>query len=612
MTQPSTDPCTLLGQLEQAVQARRHAEAFAAAASLLDALDGPAALVALTTPGSRVDPYTGAVAFCGRFAAAWSTLLLDDAVTVAQVPVVRLLRSLQTLHLLVHGSPVGHLDDAMRTLHRRVGGRHSGASGLRFALLWVPGSRLGIDLFALYASMPQVIAAQAVATVAALVACTPETDAARTAAIDFLNSGRARPEDYAVFGMSPDLGAAWMRCSYAPSPTGHDVKNFLNAVLLRCARIDAVAAPSSVTGHPGMQPAKPVMLVPLDQFASHHAMYRCYAPVIVACRARFRVVALVRRGTLDAPAEQLFDEILDADAAQPVAGESSWPARVRLAQSCRPDLVFYPSVGMRQLTAVLALQRLAPVQAMTVGHPASSFSPQMDFLLTETQWVVDPARYRECVVPLPRGTLRYSLPAAGMSAAVAADDDAVVRVAVPSICQKWTWPFLETLQRVAARAGTRAEFHFFSGVTGCGHAAAVAAVRRFLPEAVVHPALPYEKYVAALARCHLQAGTFPFGGTNSIIDSLLHGLPVLCMAPVDARGAQDADFVERAGLPDWLVAADVDSYADKLLRLIEDRAWRDELRSMLADRARVASVFMDGGKPEAFADALYGLLPSRA
>lgn len=604
---PSTHeagPLELLSAFEDAVHARQQVRAFDFATELVHGLCSRWLHLNLAPVGYAGHPYPVNAAFCERFAAAWATLLLADDFDIRTVRAPLLLRNLQMLHLLVQGTADGTLDTAIRALNARMGGKHTGLSLARVALLWVPGSRLGLDIVSLRAHIPQIVAAQTVASVAALVAWTPETHAARENAMLALTDGRIGQTDYDLMGISNDLLTAWMRCSYSPAPRAHAVKTFLNSVIDRGTPAAPPLDPAPVQpGH------KPVMVVPLDSFASAHAMYRCYGPVLAACRRHFTLVALARRDALDAQATTLFDRVHDLDAECAAGDGIDYGAVMRIAAAHRPALVFFPSVGMRTLTATLALRRLAPVQVMTYGHPATTLSPVMDYGILETQWIVDSTRYSERILPVPRGTLRYTLPPGHVPATRdTLDADPVVRVAIPSIAAKWTQPFIAALQQVAARTGARAEFHFFSGVTGISYAAASNAVHRLLANAVVHPALPYDDYCRLLARCHVQAGSFPFGGTNSIIDSLLNGLPIVCMAPEDARGAQDADFIDRAGLPSWLVARDVPSWIDTLAGLINDRARLAGLRAMLADRDRVRACFMAEGKPEHYADTLLRLV----
>jgi predicted O-linked N-acetylglucosamine transferase (SPINDLY family) len=55
-----------------------------------------------------------------------------------------------------------------------------------------------------------------------------------------------------------------------------------------------------------------------------------------------------------------------------------------LAQT--PDVIIYPDIGMESLSYYLALQRLAPVQCVSWGHPVTTGMPEIDYYLS-SQWL---------------------------------------------------------------------------------------------------------------------------------------------------------------------------------------------------------------------------------
>lgn len=79
---------------------------------------------------------------------------------------------------------------------------------------------------------------------------------------------------------------------------------------------------------------------------------------------------------------------------------SAWLEQV--AQD-RPDVIFYPEVGMDPMTCALAALRLAPVQAAAWGHPVTTGLPSIDFFLSGE--LLEPlgaeAHYREKLLRLP-------------------------------------------------------------------------------------------------------------------------------------------------------------------------------------------------------------------
>lgn len=600
---PAPTPYEKIAQFERLVHEHRPVQAFDCAVELLSLLQGSYFSRNLDIEGYAGSPYPLHAGLCERFAAGWCALLLDPQLDFSKVRFVDMLRNLQAMHELVHGTAEGQLDHGMAVLQARTGGRYTPDSLARMLLLWVPGSRVALDWNQFYPHLRELTVAVAVATVGGLVTCTREAHRARESAIGFLNSGVPKAADYRRAGPGSTFHFAWMFCSYAVSPQKHQVKRLLNQVIRELPVMSEQRQLPARTGD-----GRPVMVVPLEQFQSSHAMYRCYGPVLESCRRHFFMVGVAPGKNVDAQARALFDAFHDIDTECRSGTITDMAAVAALVRSYSPAIVFYPSIGMQLHSIVLCNQRLAPVQAMTYGHPATSESPYIDRGLTEGQWIIDAARFSEQMVPLPRGTLRYTLHADFLRPLPPRrQGDDVLRVAIPSFAQKWTWPFLEMLARVRAKVGARVEFHFFSGVAGCSYPPAMNAVLRALPSAVVHPTMSYVEYIAALSRCDVHAATYPFGGTNSVFDSLSCGLPVLCLAAQEIHGAQEEDFIRRVGLPEWLVAQSEDEYVANLVRLVEQPGLLAELQAVIADRAVIADLFAGGGHPEVFADALRDL-----
>lgn len=83
-----------------------------------------------------------------------------------------------------------------------------------------------------------------------------------------------------------------------------------------------------------------------------------------------------------------------------VAGAEGWLAAAR---SDRPDVIFYPELGMASLSYMLAAHRLAPLQIASWGHPITSGLPTIDLFLSGE--FIEPegasAHYRERLQLLP-------------------------------------------------------------------------------------------------------------------------------------------------------------------------------------------------------------------
>ena len=282
-------------------------------------------------------------------------------------------------------------------------------------------------------------------------------------------------------------------------------------------------------------------------------------------------------GVIDDAGRAEFDEWHD------IPGEGLVLADlVKRVGAIAPDVIYYPSLGMALWWVALASVRLAPVQVMTLGHPASSRSPAMDYVLCDEGAIGDPALFTERIVEYPNGSARFIMRSdADLPEAVRVDHPEVVRVAVPAMLCKLNADFMRTLRTIAEQAGRPVEFHFFVNMLGVNLTQAAKEIREWLPGSRIYERRHYNQYMRELRECQLHLSTFPFGGTNSNIDSMLLGLPIVTLWGDEPHERFDGMMIRRAGLPESLVAKTREAYIAEAVRLIRDDGARNALRDHL-------------------------------
>jgi hypothetical protein len=550
---------------------------------------------------------------CERATRQWLQILSSD-VDLGKLDYSKLLGNMGLLHAVIMGTSQGTLDDFISALHRKTGGKYQVPDFLRILLAWCPNSRLDLDVFAYFKHAPEIVMAHAIACVSGIGLISEKANQQRNQAIDFLIANRdANIDRLALICLSSNVHNAWMRCSYADHPKKHDVKYLLNRMIQRGVSLTAKPQLKQLPVLSAHSKSKPLLVIPLEGFARDHAMYRCYADIITACREHFYTVGIAGRGCFDDSSHELFDEFFNANELSTGKADSENDLRAleEIIKSWKPDLLYYPSIGMALWVVALANLRLAPVQAMTLGHPATSMSREIDHVLIEQGWCHDNQQlYSEKVVALEDGAAVFKLPqtTARVSPLMAAPVDGVIRVAVPSISQKLTGGFIRALRRVEQAAPNKVQFVFFLGAQLMFYPATVQSLRCQLSNIECHGPLAYDDYIAQLNRCHLHAGTFPFGGTNSLIDSLRQGLPILTMKGDQPHALIDSDFVRRVGLPEEFVCQTEDEYVEKMIELVSSPETLMQWRRYLVNEADIDRVFLQEGKPERYAEALAALL----
>jgi hypothetical protein len=404
------------------------------------------------------------------------------------------------------------------------------------------------------------------------------------------------------------LSPVWMYCSYADHPRKHDVKAALNRLIGRWlerrigrpaqqlppgaatrpplapreqtpaqssgstvqARVESAAPQTQGVTAPVLRRDKPVIAVVTERFRANHAMFRCYAPSLAQLRRRFRVVLFADARHVDDAALTVADEIVRID-----------PTPARIAQAAEaiaavaPDVVYYSSVGMSFWSICLANLRLAPIQLMSLGHPASSMSPCMDYVVMGRALATDPACFSERVVLREvLGNPHAPHPDFVRSKPVIRACPDPLRVGVPSMANKLSVAFVDLCAALQARSRRKIVFEFFPNVTGPAYHHLQALLPRRLPGAVVHAVKRYPAYMRSLARCDVVFATFPFGNTNSTVDALLLARPVVAMVGNEPSERTDQRMMRSAGVPLDLLCETREDYFETALRLVEDDDWR--------------------------------------
>ncbi len=402
------------------------------------------------------------------------------------------------------------------------------------------------------------------------------------------------------------LSNAWMLCSYAEHPGKHAIKRRLNPILrdalyrmgLRDAALPAVRQPSEC----------PTVVVASEIMHSNHVQYRYFGQYLRQLKARFRSVLVTDQREVDDHVRALFHEVHGFTRR---TDGSHLSEATELVRGATPDLVYFPSVGMRHWGVALANLRHAPIQVMGLGHTATSHCETIDYCIAEAGLVSGPEVWSETMLTIPdTAHILERSPHYVPVPPEIRERPPVLRIALPSNLLKLNPRFLTLLASMRQRCGRPLEFHLFPNVGGVELAAARAFVGRILPNAAVHPILPYNRYLVRLGQCDLNLSPFPFGGMHSVIDSIRQGLPVIAMEGREPHNRTDAMLLRRFGMPEWTIAADETGYVEAALRLIQDDALRVALsrQAVACDVDRL--IYGDASTPlrSEFADTVAWLL----
>lgn len=533
-----------------------------------------------------------------RFATAVATVVADPTVEPTLAQLLEGLVYRQELENLVRASALGSFDPVLRAMGFSPRGGPP-------ALKTVPPARLAAatlllsldsdvefgpdDLLALRSELAQAAYISLVATKPVVSELGAERREAFLAEAHRLRPAPLRPAVNNLVALS----SAWMLCSYASHPKKHQIKPVLNRTLVEFAGQIGLTAPDL----PARRELKerPRMLVAAEIMHSNHVQYRYFGQYLRQLRERFELVLLTEDSEVDDAVRALYDQVIVF---------KRGPRGEHLSQIARhmteaqPDIVFWPSVGMRHWGPLLANLRFAPIQMTALGHSASTFCPTIDYYLTEEGYVSDPALFGERLLLLPDEALVFERSAHYEPTPAQIREAAQpLKVALPSNLLKLNPHFLAVLRGIREQAGREIEFHAFPNAGGSELSAMRRVMDAALPGSITHGRLAYSEYLRLLSACDLNLSPFPFGGLHSVVDSLRQGLPVVAMDCPEPHGRTDAMLLRRLGMPDWLIARDETEYVAAALRVIRDDALRVELSRQALALDIDNRLFGDGSTP---------------
>jgi hypothetical protein len=510
-----------------------------------------------------------------RFCAAFCQLLCDPAAPFDAQAYEQLAHQHRWLELMFEASGFASSDHLVNLLSiESSGGKRVPNQNLaRFLLIFSAAAGMTLNLDEAYQANPAVTIAACLGYLSSRFVFTEAGHAFRERLLNWL-PGRLAPVKLGELALQA-IASPYMHCSYASSSDKHDVKAVMIAQMRR-GLLEAGCPEWDGTPPPAVE--RPTVVVCTENFSDGHSIHRTHSRAVKALRSPFNVVGLLHAAHISPAIEDCFDEIV------PYAGEGGFFSYVKNAAgeilARRPAMVLHLGVGMSSFVIGLASLRLAPAQAASFGHTATTRSPQIDAMILPDDFVGDPACFSEPLLRLPPAAMPYHLrgdidfAGIGRRARAARVADGTVRIAAPAAVMKLGPPLWDALAQAAATARTPIEYRMFAlGCAGLGYEALKRRLAERLPMALAHEELPYEAYIEQLAACDAFVCPFPYGNMNSIVDAVMVGLPGVCLDGPEAHAHADVAYFNRLGLPAELATTNVAAYVAAIVRLADDPDW---------------------------------------
>ena len=264
-------------------------------------------------------------------------------------------------------------------------------------------------------------------------------------------------------------------------------------------------------------------------------------------------------------------------------------------------VAFFPDVGMDVETIYLGNCRLAPIQVAGYGHPASMHGGQIDYFIAgEDSEIPGLAEqyFSERLVLLPGMGMIPVWPTVSVDKQLLHDTERVL-VNCPWTLMKMNADLIGLLGEIIEECSQPVRFRFFTDLDQRDQWAKLV-YQQDLDELLgetnfeLHGLMNYRKFLKEMAKGDMSIISYPFGGFNTVIDSLYVGLPTVTREGTHGYNRFPAALLRRAGFGE-LVTYDREEFKGKILRLIEDPAYRRELSLRIgqADLEREISANLD-------------------
>ena len=540
--------------------------------------------------------------FCTRVAVAMSELFSDPKLDISEGGAQRFFTLQRWINMIFASSPFVNADHVLQTYNRNPDKTNlsdfhldnARSSLIKFCILYLPESNINVNLDALWNLDPELCASLCFALQSPRFIATDQAFSKRGTILQWFPEKLATIENLnnVPSAISHDV---YMHCSYDIAENKHWVKKALNQVIRRHL-LQGGWTDRDVTKL-GERNGKPVMVVLLEHFHSSHSIYRTHSTSMIAARERFYLIG-VGNDAVDEAGKAVFDEF------RILEGNNVVSKLDNLKDICEKNgaaVLYMPSIGMDLTTIFASNTRLAPVQVIALGHPATTHSDFIEYVIVEDDYVGSEKCFSEQLLRLPKDALPY-VPSALAPQHVEyrlRENPEVVNIGIASTTMKLNPYFLAALKAIRDRANVKVHFHFALGQSsGVTHPYVERFIKSYLGnDATAHPHAPYDQYLRILHNCDMMVNPFPFGNTNGIIDMVTLGLVGVCKTGAEVHEHIDEGLFKRLGLPEWLIANTVDEYVERAIRLAENHQERLALRRHIIENNGLKTLFTGDPSP---------------
>jgi predicted O-linked N-acetylglucosamine transferase (SPINDLY family) len=256
-------------------------------------------------------------------------------------------------------------------------------------------------------------------------------------------------------------------------------------------------------------------------------------------------------------------------------------------------VLFFLDIGMDIMTTQVAGLRLAPVQCVWAGHPETTGLPTIDYFLSSEAHEPDNAQehYSEQLICLPKLSHVYHKPyipdISKSRSEMELPEDATLYVSCQTpfkYLPQYDYLFVEIVKRVSS---AKIVFCIGGNDDNIGQllqrrirAAFANSGLESEDFCIFRDRMGFNDYINLLSLCDASLDTIGFTGSNTTLQAVACGLPVVTLPTELMRGRQSYGILKVLGVMDT-VAQSESEYIEIAVKLGCDREWRTSISAAM-------------------------------
>jgi predicted O-linked N-acetylglucosamine transferase (SPINDLY family) len=249
--------------------------------------------------------------------------------------------------------------------------------------------------------------------------------------------------------------------------------------------------------------------------------------------------------------------------------------------------------------------QVAPIMATGYGHPVSTFGSRVDYFIGGLDSEIPELatiNYSERLVLIPGIGAHPVFP--NYKRKIPQPQEFIINCCWTA--PKINYPMLMALREIKQRASRPVKFQFFPSWTISRYQSSIPFLRSidtfFEGSSTVYFDTPYQQYLEYLENGRFTLDSYPFGGYNTIVDSLFVGCPVVTLEGTRFFNRASSALMRKVNLSQLITTCRAD-YINKALELIDNPQGLQSLRDAVT-AIDMKALLVDTEEPMYFANAV--------